>query len=253
MQNRYTGDIGDFGKYGLLRFLCDPADKDRLRLGVVWCLADDETNSDGGKTGYLKYDRPGLRRCDPRLYDALYRIVESEKRSVKSVSLEKILHGDTRYFERSLSWPEASSALSAEAKETRLRFRRDWLAAARREVKDCELVFFDPDNGLAPPSLPVHSARAPKYIFRDEAMQFYGEGKSLVVYQHLDRSGKAWEQSRRKLDQLGAPGAFSLWYHRGTARLFLIAPSSKQQAELLREKCAHLCSGEWGRHFTLLE
>ena len=33
MQNRYTGDIGDFAKYGLLRAI-----RGRMRLGVAWYL-----------------------------------------------------------------------------------------------------------------------------------------------------------------------------------------------------------------------
>ena len=42
MQNRYTGDIGDFGKYGLLRALCSPVGEiQRLQLGVVWYLMKD--------------------------------------------------------------------------------------------------------------------------------------------------------------------------------------------------------------------
>ena len=48
MQDQYVGDIGDFGKYGLLRHLTgmrgDAAPEDALRLGVVWYLFPD-----GGK------------------------------------------------------------------------------------------------------------------------------------------------------------------------------------------------------------
>lgn len=60
MQNRYVGDIGDFGKYGLLKALAGHG----LRLGVHWCLnTDDEDSSDGNLTDYLD-----LRACDPALY-----------------------------------------------------------------------------------------------------------------------------------------------------------------------------------------
>jgi hypothetical protein len=34
MQNRYVGDIGDFGKFGLLRFIEDTG----LRIGINWYL-----------------------------------------------------------------------------------------------------------------------------------------------------------------------------------------------------------------------
>ena len=73
MQNRYTGDVGDFGKYGLLRALCLP-EGDRgpaLRLGVVWYLTSDEShNNDGRHIGYLEptpKNAKTLRVCDPSL------------------------------------------------------------------------------------------------------------------------------------------------------------------------------------------
>ena len=58
MQNRYVGDIGDFGKYGLLRSLCGVSEilnsHHSPRLGVVWYLYPDESHdSDGKYTGYL--------------------------------------------------------------------------------------------------------------------------------------------------------------------------------------------------------
>ena len=37
MQNRYVGDIGDFGKYGLLRALYHGR-----QLGVAWYLCPDD-------------------------------------------------------------------------------------------------------------------------------------------------------------------------------------------------------------------
>lgn len=77
MQNRYTGDVGDFGKYALLKALAG----DDLRLGVHWYLnADEESNTDGRFTDY-----PKLRECDPALYDGLHAIVRSGNRCVAVV------------------------------------------------------------------------------------------------------------------------------------------------------------------------
>lgn len=44
MQNRYVGDIGDFGKLGLLRQL----HKTGLSIGVNWYLTPDETHNGDG-------------------------------------------------------------------------------------------------------------------------------------------------------------------------------------------------------------
>jgi len=50
MQDRYTGDIGDFGKYSLLRNLT----RDDLCLGVIWYLnGKQEKNADGRFVQYL--------------------------------------------------------------------------------------------------------------------------------------------------------------------------------------------------------
>ena len=50
MQNRYTGDIGDYSKLGLLRALQSAG----FSIGLNWYLTPDEThNNDGGHTKYL--------------------------------------------------------------------------------------------------------------------------------------------------------------------------------------------------------
>ena len=49
MQNRYVGDIGDYGKYSLLKAL---AGSD-LSLGILWYLNEaEEENGDGRYTTY---------------------------------------------------------------------------------------------------------------------------------------------------------------------------------------------------------
>src|ERR1039457_5414444 len=88
MQDRYAGDVGDFGKFGLLRHLCGVTADDKhltLKPGVIWHrVADEAHNGDGRHTSYLEKsaksvkdksvtdeNRPRFRDCDERLYDAL--------------------------------------------------------------------------------------------------------------------------------------------------------------------------------------
>ncbi len=53
IQDRYSGDIGDYGKLGLLRSLS----RTGLRIGVNWYLTPDEDhNGDGRHTDYLRDD-----------------------------------------------------------------------------------------------------------------------------------------------------------------------------------------------------
>jgi hypothetical protein len=72
MQNRYTGDIGDYVKLAILRALMHGR-----RLGVGWWLYPDEShNSDGRHISYLS--QPEVwRRFDPALFDHLKAVVIS--------------------------------------------------------------------------------------------------------------------------------------------------------------------------------
>ena len=95
MQDRYTGDIGDFGKLGLLRQLASTG----LSIGVNWYRTPDEThNSDGLHIGYLQ--KKEFRSCDPALWSALGQIVSSGKREIAALEQSSVL--DAIYFGRLL-------------------------------------------------------------------------------------------------------------------------------------------------------
>ena len=111
MQNQYVGDIGDFGKYGLLRALAG----DPLRLGVVWYLFPYEPPKEPGKgdgkfIDYLCHPTAKERKlieCDPFLYDKLHKIVidEKDRRVVRVQEKESgILPTDTLYYDQCLSY-----------------------------------------------------------------------------------------------------------------------------------------------------
>src|SRR5256885_376055 len=122
MQDRYVGDLGDFGKYGLLRALSSPLERtSRLSLGVVWYLVLDEGHTtDGSKIGYLSL--PGhraayFRDCDPALYDTLGQLVNSGRRTVARVSVSGVLPHGTVFFREPLSFQGV-----ARDENTRIRF-----------------------------------------------------------------------------------------------------------------------------------
>ena len=94
MQDRYAGDIGDFGKIGLLRALQSQG----LSVAVNWYLVevmDSEKNADGtfkqedGK--YLIPDK--LKLCDPTLAEILTGIAQSNRRSVKALEQADLIPG----------------------------------------------------------------------------------------------------------------------------------------------------------------
>ena len=210
MQNQYVGDIGDFGKYGLLRHLTgmrgDAAPEDALRLGVVWYLFPDGGNNDGKFTDYLCNPKPRdskLRDCDPELYWTLQRLVRECKRNVFSVRMSGILHRDTAYYGRCLSYEPG------EPPDSRKRRREDWLKGALEATAKANVVFVDPDNGITETVEPLHKKgpqyavrpwhkRGPKYVFMDDLNRYYMRGQSLVIYHHIAR----WITRTTKSDTL---------------------------------------------------
>jgi hypothetical protein len=261
MQNRYAGDVGDFGKLGLLRCLSTNSDGGgALRLGIVWYLVPDELRGNDGKhIGYLKRTAKNERRfrsCDAELYDALVRIVSTD-RSVSNIESAGVLPADTCYFNDELALSEFRTFGSSWARTSA---RQKWLSRSLECVKDCDLLFLDPDNGLEVPSVEIHHQRAPKYVFFEELKTFASlDGlKTLIVYQHLCRNGCAAEQidgrTQEIKDQLGDERAvLPVVYRRGTQRVFFIISFSAQQEELLRSRVKKMLREPWSRHFSLQE
>ena len=63
MKNQYVGDIGDFGKYSMLRAFIDAG----IKVGVNWYLTEDDGSNDGKFTDYFikcqdpMYKKKGVR------------------------------------------------------------------------------------------------------------------------------------------------------------------------------------------------
>ena len=259
MQNRYVGDIGDFGKYGLLRALTgsgnetDPGDP--LRLGVVWYLYPDEShNSDGKFTDYLACspkNHSRFRACDPPLYEALSRLVVTGSRHIGAVRHSGILPCDTAFYEQTLSYTPGTKRSERET------VRAKWLAGALESTKEADLIFCDPDNAIAGKVKPWHK-RGPKYVFVEDLQEFWKRGQSLVIYHHLGFGLPAMEQikhfSERLQLELCLPSRpWSLRYHRGTARAYFIVPQERHE-DILGNRLKSFLDGPWGKqpkpHFS---
>jgi len=258
MQNRYTADIGDFGKYGLLRALCSPvADGLNARLGVVWYLVLDEShNADGKFTQYLNHSTKNDRRfrqCDPELYDTLADIIQHSKRCVSNIHKFGILPHGTVFYEERLTF-DNMPANGLKACRKRTDHRNEWVQGALSATVDCDLIFVDPDNGLEV-GIKRHMKLGPKYVFFDELEPYYKRGQSIVIYQHIFRRGTAKEQVRERLAQiderLNSDSTFALLYHRGAARAFLVVPSEKHKS-ILTKKVEQFMQGPWSQHFTMV-
>lgn len=258
MQNRYVGDIGDFGKYHLLKSLCMGNNNElELSLGVVWYRVPNENHNDDGKhIRYLEQTTSNLARFrsgDPALYDSLLEINKVGKRDVSIIKEFNVLPTKTVFYETPLSY-EGMPNNSSAARNDRISYRKRWSSKALEATLGCNLIFVDPDNGLEVKSVKSHQKTGPKYTFFEELVPFVKRGQSLVIYHHLCRSGPSELQVRERLDQLKEKLAinniYALLYKRGTLRAFFIVPSS-EHIELLKDRGIRLTQTlPWKEHFS---
>lgn len=225
MQNRYTGDIGDYVKYGLLRALADGK-----RLGVAWYLYPDEDHNDDGRhVAYL--DDPGRWRSrDPALFDKLKRLVAEGRRTVAAVERSGLLDG-ALYSGELLSAPDLTPPQRRE-------WRRRWFESVVNGLRDCDLVFADPDNGLCEddrfrPGTVKHWKRLP--LHEAEAL---AEGRTAVIYHHNSRfAGGHEKEIAHWINRLGADTCAVRW--RGySSRTFFVVNPAPGMAERLGRFCA---------------
>jgi hypothetical protein len=257
MQDRYLGDVGDFGKFGLLRALCGPNVASLLRLGVFWYLVPDEShNEDGKHTNYLNESRQ-FRTCDPELYDRLRELLVDERgklishrRRVATVEGEGLFPSETEFFSDSIQYQKGTLP------ENRLLIRSDWMSRALRATAQADLVFVDPDNGIECQSVSRTSAKGPKYIYWDVIEAFAERGQTVIVYHHLSRQGSSSEQVgrlRRKFNDR-MPASFTtldVIFKRGTRRAYFIAAASRHR-DALTYRLSQMLTTPWGDHFIRL-
>lgn len=178
MQDRYVGDIGDYGKYGLLRALTGTGLKsgDGLKLFINWyktCQNNKKfnKNKDGKFINYLndenasKYDK-----YDNDLYYKLQSIVNTN-RSLEEIECPeaKILNA-TFYNNIVCSGP----------------LRLEWHRRSLKNSEGSDVVFLDPDNGIETKKMREEKKNSVKHVKWDEISDYY-LNHSVIIYQHQPR------------------------------------------------------------------
>lgn len=240
MQNRYTGDIGDFSKLGLLRALQSAG----FSIGLNWYLTPDEThNSDGCHIGYLYQNE--YRECDSGLWLELKAIVDGEKREVRSMENDAILRAT--FFSECLDFRGLR-------KPERIERRRRWFADSLVAMAGQDIVCVDPDNGLVVPSA-LGRPKENKYVLPEEIACYYAQGSTVIYYQHEARRKDPFymDQLEDLLDSKRFPGAtgLALKFERASQRyyLFIIQPRHREAVEGAVED---MLSTAWGKYFCRL-
>lgn len=226
MQNRYTGDIGDYVKYGLLRALA----VDR-QLGVAWYLFPDESHNTDGK--HIKYLQEPERWCayDPELFDTLERIVAEKRRKVSEVEASGIL-GSARFSSEVLEHPTREP----KHHQQRCAWRSDWFNRVQDILRDCDVIFADPDNGLCgddvfKPGKKQHWKRLP--LREAKAL---AEDRTAIIYHHNARKTHR-EQIAYWIRQLDDDTRAIYWggHGSGTNRTFFIINPPKDMLDRLQD------------------
>ena len=237
MKNQYVGDIGDYGKYGLLRFLANRG----IKIGVNWYLTDDDGSSDGKFTKYLK--NPDERYYDSELFDALKEIAFRKDKTVGMVEDAGIIPG-AAYFSEMLK----SGLLEANARKWD---RRLWFNNSTLLLEDAELIFADPDNGISYRKAASNKG-SEKYVLPEEVAEYYCAGRDVVYYCHKGRRKEEdWEQAKIEIRQyLRDAQILAVTCHRGTQRsyIFVLHPDSYRKYECL---LTDFIASAWGKMFTM--
>ncbi len=240
MQNRYTGDIGDFGKLGMLRSLQYAG----MKIGVNWYLIPDEThNNDGRHIEYLNQDN--YKYCDKELYLELKEIVENSQRKVKYLENSHIL--EAGFFSDSLDFKEKT-------KLERNKIRQEWHRKALNKLAKTDIVFVDPDNGLIVPSA-YNTTKENKYVLNNELADYYAQKSSVIYYQHKARRKDEFyiHQHARLIHSGCFPNAhgFALKFTKTSHRyyFFIIQPQHKI---VIEKAISHMLNTPWKEYFKFI-
>lgn len=163
MKNQYIGDIGDYGKYGMLRYL----EKSGIKIGVNWYLTENDDSNDGKFTTYL--DNNKERYLDPELFGLLKKVVVCEDKSVSMIEKAEIFSSACFYHK----------LISRENRD-------EWHYNALEALRDAALVFCDPDNGPIG-TKSKGSKNSEKYICPLEIVDYYASGRWAQIYSHSSK------------------------------------------------------------------
>lgn len=244
MQNRYVGDVGDFGKYGLLRNIS----KSNLTIGINWYLTLDESgNEDGKHISYLQKD--DYRECDNDLYNILNELVLQNQRNIASIEKSNILHNATIFYNEILDFNKETNCAN------KMDLRRSWHVKAIERLSSSDIVFLDPDNGLQVKSTSLTSEKGNKYIGYNELEDYFKLNKSIIFYNHRERkSEEEYLNKFRKLKEIDAfknSTIMGLKFRRGTIRdyIFILQP---KHVCIVKDCCDSMLNSKWKEHFSLL-
>ena len=246
MQDRYAGDVGDFGKFSLLRSVFVKPEK---KIGVVWYKFPDEShNGDGRHIDYLYNNN--YKACDNDLVDKLSHIVAVD-RSISKLESLSLLPSHTVYYADKLDFHIIYPGQTHADRMARRNGRLEWLQNAATTVKDCNIIFLDPDNGLEIQSIPnLHQVKSGKYAYYSEVMELFKNKDACVIYHHMNMNSPHESQIKHRAHALKNTivkngSVFAIRFSPYSPRAFFVC-ASQQSASEIKNKINNFMSGACG-------
>ena len=152
-------------------------------LGVHWCLVPDENTKNDGERELTEKEIS----INPELYEVLVKSRSLNNRNVYNIEAyfkKHIRHG-VKYF---------TELHTQDCNEI------EYEEKAVKQLADQNIIFFDPDNGIEVSSMT--KANKYKYISYHLLQRFWNLGKSLIIYQHNDRTKGGLDNKIEKLYNL---------------------------------------------------
>ena len=182
-------------------------------------LTAPDSRTDGKFIDYV--DKEKYRVYDSELFDALKTCLSDARGRCVSFADEWSLIPDAVYYSEMLSDDENQ--------------RLKYFGEFAEKSHDCDLVFFDPDNGIEIKSTRKGRKDSCKYLYWDELQHTYASGKSVLFYQHFRREKRETtiaSLSGEIRERLGAPKVIAF---RTAHVLFLLIPQPAHQEQLERQ------------------
>ena len=177
-----------------------------------------------------------LGMCDSPLHEKLRQIRGT---NVQRVRRADILPG-AHFYENPLNPPDAVSDRD---------FRRDWLERALRKTAGDEVIFFDPDNGIASKEKEMESKLSSEHAYVNELRPFVECGKSLVIYHHaafVSHEMQTMYLALRLQSELGLTNIRALKFGAGGGgiRFYFVVVQPKHK-DLIYERLANFRNSRW--------
>lgn len=239
MQDRYAGDIGDFGKFGLLKAL----QKQGFKIGINWYRTEppeSEKKADGSfkqkdgryKTGDIPEE---LKKCDPALAQKLAKIADDEAhRSIAALERAKLVP-DAVYYHEPISVAQ----------------RNEWHQKAIQALSGADLIFLDPDNGLLVDSVKPGTARSVKYAFYDEVAEYINADKSVVIYNHRCRKPEEQyfadmeQRLKVELKEVKYCDIQEITFFKKSVRDYFVVSLTKDHSKRIKAAIEKMTGGTW--------